>query len=70
LVLVLAISGAIEAFVTPSGLPSWARLAIGAAAEAGFLVYVAVLGRRAVLAEGEHADDLSADLTGDLVPVA
>jgi uncharacterized membrane protein SpoIIM required for sporulation len=70
LVLVLAISGAIEAFVTPSGLPAWARLAIGAAAEAGFLAYVAVLGRRAVLAEGVHVDDLSADLAGDLVPVA
>jgi uncharacterized membrane protein SpoIIM required for sporulation len=70
LVLVLAISGAIEAFVTPSGLPAQARLAIGAAAEAGFLAYVVVLGRRAVLAEGEHADDLTADLAGDLVPVA
>ena len=30
LVLVLMVSGAIEAFVTPSGLPTWARVGIGA----------------------------------------
>jgi hypothetical protein len=37
----------IEAFVTPSGLPSWARIGIGAIAEIGFLTYVIVAGRRA-----------------------
>jgi uncharacterized membrane protein SpoIIM required for sporulation len=47
LILVLATSGAIEAFVTPSGLPSWARIGIGGAAEAGFLAYVVLAGRRA-----------------------
>ena len=35
LALVLFVSGAIEGFVTPSGLPTWARIAIGVAAEAG-----------------------------------
>jgi hypothetical protein len=40
----------IEAFVTPSPLPTWARIAIGVAAEAAFLAYVLVLGRRAVRA--------------------
>jgi uncharacterized membrane protein SpoIIM required for sporulation len=50
LVVVLLVSGAIEAFVTPSPLPTWARIAIGAVAETAFLVYVLVLGRRAVAA--------------------
>jgi uncharacterized membrane protein SpoIIM required for sporulation len=47
LVVVLLVSGIIEAFVTPSGLPTWARIGIGVAAEVGFLVYVYVPGRRA-----------------------
>jgi uncharacterized membrane protein SpoIIM required for sporulation len=50
LVVVLLVSGAIEAFVTPSPLPTWARIAIGAVAETAFLVYVLVLGRRAAAA--------------------
>ncbi|MCW2814493.1 MAG: rane protein [Nocardioides sp.] len=62
---VLLISGIIEAFVTPSPLPTWARLAIGVLAEVAFLAYVFVLGRRAV-AEGETGD-LSADLLEDKV---
>jgi uncharacterized membrane protein SpoIIM required for sporulation len=55
LVGVLAVSGVIEAFVTPSPLPTWARIAIGVLAEATFLAYVFVLGRRAV-ARGETGD--------------
>ena len=55
LVVVLAVSGLIEAFVTPSPLPAWARIAIGVLAEAGFLTYVIVLGRRAAAA-GEVGD--------------
>jgi len=47
LVGVLAVSGVIEAFVTPSGLPSWARIGIGGVAEVGFAAYVIALGRRA-----------------------
>jgi uncharacterized membrane protein SpoIIM required for sporulation len=47
LIVVLATSGVIEAFVTPSSLPSWARIGIGAVAEVGFLAYVIVAGRRA-----------------------
>lgn len=62
---VLLVSGVIEAFVTPSPLPTWARLAIGVLAEVAFLAYVFVLGRRAV-AEGETGD-LSADLLEDRV---
>jgi uncharacterized membrane protein SpoIIM required for sporulation len=67
LVVVLAASGAIEAFVTPSGLPTWARIAIGAAAEVAFLTYVVTLGRRAVLA-GETGDVDRAE-RGDLAVV-
>jgi uncharacterized membrane protein SpoIIM required for sporulation len=55
LVFVLAVSGLIEAFVTPSPLPTWARIGIGVLAETGFLTYVLALGRRGVAA-GEIGD--------------
>ncbi len=55
LVFVLLTSGLIEAFVTPSPLPAWARIGIGVVAEAAFLTYVIVVGRRAI-AEGETGD--------------
>jgi uncharacterized membrane protein SpoIIM required for sporulation len=55
LVFVLLTSGLIEAFVTPSPLPSWARIGIGAIAEAAFLSYIFVFGRRAV-AIGQTGD--------------
>ncbi|MGW4286343.1 stage II sporulation protein M [Streptomyces sp. NPDC004673] len=55
LALVLFVSGAIEGFVTPSGLPTWARITIGVLAELAFLAYVYVLGGRAVR-EGETGD--------------
>lgn len=66
--LVLAVSGVIEAFVTPSGLPTWARVAIGVAAEVAFLSYVVILGRRAALA-GEFGD-IAATEVGDRAPTA
>ncbi len=47
---VLFVSALLEAFVTPSPLPTWARIGVGAMAEVGFLTYVAVFGRRAVRA--------------------
>jgi uncharacterized membrane protein SpoIIM required for sporulation len=68
LVGVLAVSGAIEAFVTPSSLPTWLRIGIGAAVEVGFLTYVWVCGSRAA-GRGETGD-LGADVRGDVVPVA
>jgi uncharacterized membrane protein SpoIIM required for sporulation len=49
LVIVLFVSGVIEAFVTPSPLPTWARVGIGVVVEILFLLYVFVLGRRAAL---------------------
>ncbi|MBO0824653.1 MAG: stage II sporulation protein M [Actinobacteria bacterium] len=49
LIAVLAVSGVIEAFITPSGLASWARIGIGGVAVAGFVAYVIVAGRRAQL---------------------
>jgi uncharacterized membrane protein SpoIIM required for sporulation len=51
LVAVLLVSGLIEAMVTPSPLPTWARIGIGAVAEIAFLAYVAFFGRRALRAE-------------------
>ncbi|MGZ4602197.1 MAG: stage II sporulation protein M [Kineosporiaceae bacterium] len=68
LVAVLLVSGVVEAFVTPSGLPTWARIGVGAAVWLAFLVYVATLGRRAVAA-GETGD-VRAELAGDELPVA
>jgi len=50
LVFVLFVSGVIEAFVTPSPLPTWARIGIGVIAETAFLAYVGILGRRGVAA--------------------
>ncbi|WAL64815.1 stage II sporulation protein M [Amycolatopsis cynarae] len=55
---VLLVSGVIEAFVTPSPLPTWARIGVGVLAEAAFLTYVFVLGGRAA----------RAGVTGDLDP--
>ena len=66
LIVVLAVSGVIEAFVTPSPLPTWARIGIGAVAELSFCTYVVFFGRRAMRA-GETGDIEEAP---DAVPVA
>lgn len=62
LVLVLLVSGVIEGFVTPSSLPTWARVGIGVVALLLFFVYVFTLGRRAVRAgaTGDVGEDLQA----------
>jgi len=60
LVAVLLITGVIEAFVTPSGLPTWARVGIGVLAELVFFAYVFVLGRRAV--RQGHTGDIDASM--------
>ena len=51
LALTLVVSGVVEAFVTPSALPTWARVGIGALLWLAFLGYVVVLGGRAVRAD-------------------
>lgn len=68
LALVLFVSGVIEGFVTPSGLPTWARIAIGVAAELGFLAYVYILGGRA--ARAGDAGDIAAGERSAELPVA
>lgn len=68
LVVVLFVSGLVEAFVTPSGLPTWARIGIGAVVWLAFLGYAGVLGRRAALT-GETGD-VAEDLREDVRPVA
>ncbi|GGY16533.1 stage II sporulation protein M [Streptomyces anandii] len=68
LALVLFVSGAIEGFVTPSGLPTWARIGIGIAAELSFLAYVYVLGGRA--ARAGETGDLAATERSASVPMA
>ncbi|MER6828412.1 stage II sporulation protein M [Streptosporangium sp. NPDC000563] len=66
LVVVLFVSGLIEGLVTPSGLPTWARIGIGVVAEVAFLAYVIFFGRRAVAA-GESGD---IERAPDLAPSA
>ncbi|MGW1732820.1 stage II sporulation protein M [Streptomyces sp. NBC_01724] len=68
LALVLFVSGVIEGFVTPSGLPTWGRIAIGIAAELAFLTYVYVLGGRA--ARGGEAGDVDATERSAELPAA
>ncbi|MHC8607073.1 stage II sporulation protein M [Paenarthrobacter ureafaciens] len=55
LVLVLLVSGVVEAFVTPSPLPVWAKITIGAMVLAAYWVYALLLGGRAFRA-GETGD--------------
>ncbi|MEU1721907.1 stage II sporulation protein M [Nonomuraea sp. NPDC005692] len=66
LVVVLFVSGLIEGFVTPSGLPTAVRVGIGVLAEAAFLAYVIVFGRRA-LRENETGD---VERAPDVAPTA
>ncbi|MCW2793457.1 MAG: integral rane protein, partial [Nocardioides sp.] len=65
LVVVLFVSGLIEAFVTPSGLPTWARIGIGVLAEGVFFAYVFVVGRAAF--HRGHTGDIDAALLEDRV---
>ncbi|GAA2424112.1 stage II sporulation protein M [Actinomadura vinacea] len=62
----LLVSGLIEGFVTGWVHTTWLRIGIGVVAEAAFLAYVIVLGRRAVR-RGETGD---ADLRPDLAPTS
>lgn len=50
LTLCFAVAALIEAQVTPSGLPTWARIGIGVAVEAVFILYVLSFGRAAAAA--------------------
>ena len=64
---VLLVSGIIEAFVTPSPLPTWARIAIGFLAWGAFMAYVFTVGRWAV--RRGNSGDVSARDAGDMTPV-
>ena len=65
LIAVLLVSGIVEAFVTPSPLPTWARVGIGILVEAIFFAYVFVLGRDAF--RRGQTGDLDATLLEDRV---
>jgi uncharacterized membrane protein SpoIIM required for sporulation len=69
LIVVLLVSGVVEAFVTPSGLPTWARIGIGAVVWIAFLAYVVVLGRRGVR-EGDIGDVTDRAATTATLPYA
>jgi hypothetical protein len=66
LIVVLLVSGLIEAMVTPSPLPTVVRIGIGAAAEIAFLAYIFHFGRKAARA-GETGD---IDDAPDVVPTS
>ncbi len=68
LVAVLAVAGLIEGFVTPSALPWWLKVSVGALALGAFWTYTLLLGRRAVRA-GETGD-VRPEHAGDVLPVA
>ncbi|MGD8148529.1 stage II sporulation protein M [Ornithinimicrobium sp. Y1694] len=68
LVLVLLISGVIEGFVTPSPLPTWARVGIGVLALLLFFAYALILGRRA--AQAGVTGDVGRELQADVAPTA
>jgi uncharacterized membrane protein SpoIIM required for sporulation len=66
LVVVLAVSGVVEAFVTPSSLPTWARISIGVLVEVAFLTYVFTVGRWAF--QRGATGDVAAHDAGDTAP--
>lgn len=68
LAVTLLVSGFIEAFVTPSPLPTWARVGIGASVWLAFLTYVFVLGRRA--AQAGSLGDVEGAGAMDVAPTA
>src|SRR5699024_7988989 len=68
LVPVLLISGFVEAFVTPSGLPAAVRIAIGAGVWIAFLVYM--LGRGRQVHRRGITGDLSEEWVGNQVGTA
>ncbi|MGP5130400.1 stage II sporulation protein M [Brachybacterium tyrofermentans] len=68
LVPVLLISGFLEAFVTPSGLPPAVRVGLGVLAWAAFMVFFLVRGRQ--VHRLGITGDLSDDLVGDRVATA
>lgn len=68
LAITLFVSGLLEAFVTPSGLPWVVKDSIGIVVCAGFWAYVFVVGRAAVL-EGAMGD-IEGDFAVATVPIA
>src|SRR5918992_1506185 len=74
LVAAFLVAGTIEGFVTGRPWPTWLRVGIGVVAEAGFLTYIVVLGRRAAargLTGALGEEDAGGWLTGrDRAPAA
>nr|WP_218847354.1 stage II sporulation protein M [Psychromicrobium silvestre] len=66
LVLVLLVSGLVEGFVTPSPLPVWLKISIGAAVLAAYWCYALLLGGRAFKAG--RSSDLAEEDAGATVP--
>ncbi|AMD86513.1 stage II sporulation protein M [Actinomyces radicidentis] len=64
----LAVSGVIEAFVTPAPVPWALKIAVGALALAALWTYTIVLGRRAVV--GGESGDLDEEEAGAVLPEA
>lgn len=64
LVIVLLVSGLVEGFVTPSPLPPWLKISIGALVFTAYWVYTLLLGKRAY--DAGARGDLSAQDAGEV----
>lgn len=64
LAIVLLISGLVEGFVTPSPLPSWLKIGIGALVFTAYWLYTLLLGKRAY--DAGARGDLSAQDAGEI----
>jgi uncharacterized membrane protein SpoIIM required for sporulation len=64
LVLVFAVSGVLEAYVTPAAVPTWLRVTTGAVVWAAFCAWIVVMGRRAAAAglTGRYGEELEQHL--------
>jgi uncharacterized membrane protein SpoIIM required for sporulation len=67
LMLCFVVAGLIEGFVTPSGLPTFARVGVGVLVEVGFIFWIVSLGRDAV-ARGLTGTFGEAPVTTDQLP--
>ena len=67
LVILLFISGVLEGFVTPSGLPVWVKIALGSLVTIGVWAYILIQGKRA--SQAGYTGDLEED-AGHAAPVA
>ncbi|OKL50207.1 stage II sporulation protein M [Boudabousia marimammalium] len=70
LILILLVSGIEEAYLTPSSLPVWLKITIGASTTILLWIYILVLGKRAADADAGHTGIGSEAVSGYYQPVS